>query len=124
MWLSEKSGLAGAERGAEADMGRVTIGGRSAAVDTDGEHRAPVLLAPGGVCWLPSVGQEGVLLSCGDGTEVLIGCAQSGYPEGMQPGEVYIRSGSCSIYLRGTGRIDINGQVNITGNLSVNGKSY
>lgn len=123
MWLSEKSGLAGAESVPQADMGRVTIGGKNPAVTTDGEHRGLTLLSCGGIFWLPAAGQDAVLLQCGDGTEVLMGCVQSGAPENMLPGEVYIRSGAASFYLRSTGQIDIIGAVNVAGSLTVNGKS-
>lgn len=123
MWLSEKSGLAGIETPPQTDMGRVSIGGASPAVITDGEHRDAVLLSPLGVSWLPEAGREAVLLRCGDGTEVLLGCAQKDQPAGMQPGEVYITSGTASVYIRKTGDIIINGTVNINGSLTVNGEA-
>lgn len=123
MWLSEKSALAGIERQGQADYGRVTIGGRNPAVETDGEHRSPVLLAPGGVFWLPSAGQEAVLLRCEDGTEVLLGTAQGDAPADMLPGEVYIKSGAASVHIGADGQISIAGLVNIIGGLTVNGEN-
>lgn len=123
MWLSEKSALAGIEREGLADYGKVTIGGKNPAVTTDGEHRGPVILSPGGISWLPAAGQEAVLLRCTDGTEVILGCAQSGAPENMLPGEVYINSGTASMRIGADGRISIVGMVDIIGGLTVNGKT-
>jgi len=104
-----------------AAEGTVTIGGESPAVEGAGERRGLDIYAPGGYCWLPAAGDR-VLTLGGDGRAVL-GMPTGAAPDGMQPGEVYIKSDSgASLWLRRDGSIQLSGRVSISGSLELNGQ--
>ena len=44
-------------------------------------------------------------------------------PDGLLPGEVYIKTDSAAITIKNNGAVNITGTVNITGSLTVNGTS-
>ena len=122
MWFSKES--AGKRRDAQADLGRVTIGGESVGVYASGESRNMRAFAPGGYIWLPPVGGEMLVLKCEDGTQAAAGAPCEKAPAGMENGEVCIKSRSgASILLKNDGRILIEGVVQITGGLMVNGNA-
>ncbi|MGM9521828.1 MAG: hypothetical protein ACI3VB_05045 [Oscillospiraceae bacterium] len=120
MWLSKKA----AEKNSSgiADIGSVTIGGESVGVFASGERRGLRVCAPGGYFWRPKASGEMLIIKCDDGSEVAAGAPCCGYPDGMQNGEVYIKSdGGAALWLKNDGSAVIFGAVQIIGGLSVNG---
>ena len=119
MWIGEK--IAGSTRPREdstaADLGITTIGGASAAVETRGEDRAVPVYGPGGYFWQPKAGERVLVIKGGvAGGEQCVAAAEQGEaPEGMEPGDVCIRAGEASLYLRSDGRIDLTGALYING---------
>ena len=56
------------------------------------------------------------------GEERCVAAADPGeMPEGMQPGEICIRSGDSAIFLKEDGTIAITGKVAVSGSLTLNG---
>lgn len=136
MWLSKTmaSRQQASQESAAADMGVTTIGGGSASVMTRGEQRNLEVFAPGGVVWQPRAGDTVLVLKGGPGSQeqcVVAANTAAAAPEGLAPGELFLYSGGkASIYLRGDGSIvvkgnvEIQGPVNIVGELTVNGRPY
>lgn len=136
MWLSKTMAArqqAGQESAA-ADMGVTTIGGGSASVMTRGEQRNLEVFAPGGVVWQPRAGDTVLVLKGGPGSQeqcVVAANTAAAAPKDLAPGELFLYAGDqASIYLRGdgsiiiTGNVEIQGPVNIMGELTVNGRPY
>ena len=120
MWLAKKSARAGVEREEGARIGAVTIAGASPAAECGGERRALMVASPGGVAWLPRVGEEALLLRCGDG-EAVAGVL-SAASAGLQPGEVCVFSaGGATLLLKNDGTVLLTGNVEVTGTLKING---
>ena len=108
-----------------ADIGSVTIGGDSVAVLTEGEMRRLAIAAPGGYVWRPSAGDSVLVLKTSDGESLAVGALRNESPEGMENGEVYIISkGGAAIRLKNSGKIELLGEVEIQGSLSINGREY
>lgn len=103
MWLSET------KRRSEAGSCEASV-----CVVEDGVQDA---LKPANILRIPKTGEAQLLLSCTDGSSVLLGVVGSDTPDGLLPGEVYIKTDSASITIKN------NGAVNITGSLTVNGTS-
>lgn len=99
------------------DLGVTTIGGTSVAAETRGEDRDLPVYGPGGYFWQPKVGDQVLVIKGGvSGDEQCVaGTAQVGAPATMGPGDIYLSSGSASIYLHVDGRIDIEGDLYING---------
>ena len=121
MWIGRK--IADSTRAREdstaADLGITTIGGSAAAVETRGEDRGLPVYGPGGYCWQPKAGDKVLVIKGGvTGAEQCVAAAEQGEtPEGMEPGDVCIRSGDASLYLHSDGRIDLNGALYINGTI-------
>lgn len=136
MWLSKTmaSRQQASQESSAADMGVTTIGGGSASVMTRGEQRNLEVFAPGGIVWQPQAGDTVLVLKGGPGSQeqcVVAANTASAAPEGLAPGELFLYSGgNASIYLRGDGSIvikgnvEVQGPVNIMGELTVNGRAY
>lgn len=125
MWLSRQ--MRPAPPTADADMGVTTIAGDGAGVVTRGEVRALPVYGPGGYVWLPEPGATVLVIKGGPGGEeqCVAGGRQGAAPQGMRPGEVFIAApGGAAVYLRRDGTVELRGQVNIQGRLSVNGVVY
>ncbi|MBE6948496.1 MAG: hypothetical protein E7456_01495 [Ruminococcaceae bacterium] len=119
MWLSNRKIPAGSNQSA---VGEVTIGGRNTAVYTDGEKRNSAFFSPGGYYWLPSCGQNMVVIKSGDGEVCCMDREVTELPVDMQEGEVYIVSGgNASLYLKNDGTVQIMGDVSVNGRMFVNG---
>lgn len=120
MWLAAKAARAEHKEEEAARLGAVTIGGSAPAAECGSERRALLVASPGGVAWLPRVGEEALLIRCG-GEEAVVGTVAAA-PAGLQPGEVCVYSaGGASILLKNDGRVLITGNVEVTGTLKVNG---
>lgn len=115
MWLSRKIVNERPEEDAAA-LGTVTIGGANAAVMTDGERRNAKIISPGGYCWQPSASDSVLVLK---GNELYVpGALQPGGQ--IAPGEVLIYAKGTQIRLKNDGKVEIAGDVYITGDLYVN----
>ena len=124
MWISKK--MRPAPPTADADLGVTTIAGGQAGVLTRGEVRSLPVYGPGGYLWLPQNGAEVLVIKGGPGgQEQCVAGMRQGAPEAsMQPGEVLIRSGGSSIYLKADGSLLLRGRVCVEGELLINGEPY
>ncbi|NCB51067.1 MAG: hypothetical protein EOM54_04185 [Clostridia bacterium] len=120
MWISEKMARRRDEAKDCAGIAEITIGGAAAAAYSDCESRNLAVASPGGVLWRPIAGQKVLIVPCG-GERVVAGAVQEGLPSGMENGEVYLKSGGASIFIRNNGQIVITGDVEIDGTLTVGG---
>ena len=124
MWISKK--MRPAPPTADADLGVTTIAGGQAGVLTRGEVRSLPVYGPGGYLWMPQNGAEVLVIKVGPGgQEQCVAGMRQGAPEAsMQPGEVLIRSGGASIYLKADGSLLLRGRVCVEGELLINGEPY
>lgn len=124
MWISKK--MRPAPPTADADLGVTTIAGGQAGVLTRGEVRSLPVYGPGGYLWMPQNGAEVLVIKGGPGgQERCVAGMRQGAPEAsMQPGEVLIRSGGASIYLKADGSLLLRGRVCVEGELLINGEPY
>ena len=99
-------------------LGTVSIGGDDAADITDAEKRSAKIISPGGYCWQPSA-KDCVLIVKGNEL-YLTGRLQEGTKD-LAAGEVRVFSGGSSMTLRNSGKVEIDGDVYINGNLFVHG---
>lgn len=75
------------------------------------ESRQLPVCAPYGVYARPVQGQETVVLSAQGGAQLCLGSVTEGWPEGLHPGEILLRSaGGASIKLCSDGKILLNGK--------------
>ena len=119
MWLSNRMVR---NKSNQPAVGEVTIGGKNTAVYTDGEKRNSVFFSPGGYYWLPSRGQNMVVIKSEDNEICCMDREITELPIDMQEGEVYIVSdGNASIYLKNDGTVQISGDVSVKGRMFVNG---
>lgn len=119
MWLSNRKTQV---KSYQSSVGEVTIGGRKAAVYTDGEKRNSAFFSPGGYYWLPSCGQNMVVIKSEDNEVCCMDREVTELPVDMQEGEVYIISaGNASLHLKNDGTIQIKGNVSVNGRMFVNG---
>lgn len=114
MWLSKQMKTRSRASGG-ASLGTVSVADPMPAVLTDGEARRLQLLAPGGYCWRPTVGEAVLVLKDGGGTPCVLSVASQS-PVELQPGEVCLHAGGASIHL------DRSGAIHLTGTVYLNGK--
>lgn len=124
MWISQK--LRPSPPTADADLGVTTIAGGQAGVLTRGEVRSLPIYGPGGYLWMPQNGAEVLVIKGGPGgqEQCVAGMRQAEAEEPMQPGEVLIRGGGASIYLKADGSLLLKGRVCVEGPLLINGEPY
>lgn len=124
MWISKK--MRPAPPTADADLGVTTIAGGQAGVLTRGEVRSLPVYGPGGYLWMPQNGAEVLVIKGGPGgqEQCVVGMRQGAPEASMQPGEVLIRSGGASIYLKADGSLLLRGRVCVEGELLINGEPY
>lgn len=119
MWLANRK-VQG--KNTQPTVGEVTIGGRKTAVYTNDEKRNAVFFSPGGYFWLPSCGQNMVVIKSEDDEVCCLDREVTELPVDMQEGEVYIVSGgNASLYLKNDGTVQISGDVSVNGRVFVNG---
>ena len=123
MWLSETGRRIEVRTDSTAEIGTVSIGGAEAAVQLDGERRTLELLRPANILRIPVIGEEQLVLLCGDGSRVAAGTLGAAIPAGMEPGDICIMTENAAITVKNSGAVNISGQVSITGSLRVNGRS-
>ena len=121
MWISRQ--MKKSIPTADADLGMTTISGERSGVLTRGEVRALPIYGPGGYIWMPENGDAVLVLKGGPGgqEQCVAGREQEEPPAGMLPGEIVLHAGGASVWLRKDGSILLNGRVNVTGSLAVNG---
>lgn len=124
MWISKQ--LRPMPPTADTDLGTTTIQGEQVGVMTRGEVRALPVYGPGGYVWMPENGAAVLVVKGGPGGEeqCVAGMRQASPPKDLEPGEVYLHSAKCSICLRADGSIQLRGDVDIRGTLTVNGEAY
>ena len=122
MWMADRQAGQAMEE-SSAQLGQVTLAGASTGVALTGERRNVVLCAPGGYRWTPELGDTVLVIKSGaEQTGCVTGeiCPEEEAPE---PGEVYLSvAKGAGIRLRKNGRIELEGDVRVTGSLTVNGK--
>ena len=109
MWLSET------RRRSEAENSTASV----CTVDDGNDD----VLRPAGILRLPKTGETQLRLNGSDGSSALLGVVSDETPEGLLPGEIYIKTDSAVITIKNDGAFNITGTVNITGSLIVNGAS-
>lgn len=119
MYLARQAAKADKSERDTARLASVTIGGGDPAAVCGSERRGLTVIAPGGVAWLPRSGDEALLIRCG-GEDAIAGAVVSA-PAGMQPGEVCVFSSGASVLLKNDGKIELTGDVEVTGTLKLNG---
>ena len=110
MWLIRKT--AGGQQDRSGAFTRLTsaTSGEEYIVGAYESRQLPVC-APYGVYARPVQGQETVVLSAQGGAQLCLGSVTGGWPEGLQPGEILLRSaGGASIKLCSDGKILLNGK--------------
>ena len=124
MWISKK--MRPALPTADADLGVTTIAGGQAGVLTRGEVRSLPVYGPGGYLWMPQNGAQVLVIKGGPGgqEQCVAGMRQAEPEEPMEPGEVLIRGGGASIYLKADGSLVLKGRVCVEGPLVINGEPY
>ena len=120
MWIGRK--IADSTRAREdstaADLGITTIGGKRR-WRPGGRTKRCRCTAPGATAGSPGPG-TGCWSSraASPAQEQCVAAAEQGEaPEGMEPGDVCIRSGEASLYLHSDGRIDLTGALYINGTI-------
>ena len=120
MWLSEKAALGSREREPGAEVGTVTAGGARPSVMLGGERRKLEIVSPGGIYWTPVQGEQVLVTRCGD-EEFVCGALRGQNPPELMPGEVCVRAGNSRVRVFADGRIELDGVVNVVGELQLNG---
>lgn len=105
---------------AGTDAGPVSIEGSEPAVCTDGEQRDAEILRPANILRLPRLDEEQVILNLPDGKSVIIGVLSDEIPQGLEAGEIYIKTDNTTVLIKNDG-VEISGNVSVNGTLSVNG---
>ena len=118
MWLSKQI-MQQQELQDAATLGTVSIGGRHAAVVTDGEKRQACVIAPGGYYWQPKKADGVLLVRSNEDYVTGVPIAEAA---GLAPGEIRIFSDGAEITLENSGAIRIRGAVDVAGTLMVNGR--
>ena len=105
MWIAERN-RKGRETGGTAFTGPVTVSGDPARV-----------YLPGGYHWAPGLGDDVLVLKAGESGEkpCAVGVPTKTEGEALQPGEVLITGGKCSI------KLGLDRRIEVTGLLTVNG---
>ena len=120
MWLSNAFST-GTKHSFTADAGPVSIEGSEPAVCTEGEVRETEILRPANILRLPKIDEQQVILRLPDGKSVMLGVLSPDIPNGIEAGEVYIKTDNAVLFIKNSG-IEINGNVSVTGTLEVNGR--
>lgn len=120
MWMADRQNILPEE---SAQLGQVTLAGASTGVALAGERRNVVLCAPGGYRWTPERGDTVLVIKSGAEQTGCVAGAICPEEEAPEPGEVYLSvAKGAGIRLKKNGRIEIEGDLRITGSLTVNGR--
>ena len=95
-----------------AQLGLVTLGGEETAANLGGERRWLNVCTPGGVGWKPRQGDQVLVLKSDAGEKsCVMGTVDSG--QDLQPGQVRLHGGTCSILLGN--KLELWGEVMVDG---------
>lgn len=117
MWLSRQQKRSGQETPVE--IGKVTLGGGTVAVELDSERRGLTVYAPGGYCWRPKTGQKVLVLKTAEGPCVVGTPAERTLGEGEAGLAV---DGGAEVLLKTDGCVLLGENVEIAGVLTVRGE--
>ena len=118
MWLAQRKQKIISEE-PMAEDGVVTLAGDQLGVYLQGERRGLPIYGPGGYCWHPDVGDRVLVLKLGqEGEQYCVAGTTAEAAEQLEPGEVMLRCGQASIWLK------LDGSIEIIGNLKINGTAY
>ncbi len=120
MWMTNRQAR---EELAEpaAELGQVTVAG-GAGVALAGERRNVTLCLPGGYHWTPRRGETVLVIKSGPDCAPCV-AGRAGSDREVVPGEVVLSvAEGTAIRLKTDGGIEITGQVDVTGGLTVNGR--
>ena len=121
MWLAEKA-ASGGGAAETAEIGVVTISGNRPSVMLGGEKRDVELLAFPGLSWKPAAGEQVLVLRAGD-EYFVCGAPGAESNSALAAGEFCLKSRGASVTVRNSGGIELRGNVNVAGSLSINGRS-
>ena len=122
MWMTNRQVREALEE-PTAELGQVTLSGDGTGVVLAGERRNVTVCLPGGYHWTPRTGETVLVIKSGpDQAPCLTGQARQ--DRDLTPGEVVLSVAEGSVIrLKAGGGIELTGDVNITGSLTVNGKA-
>ena len=83
--------------------------------------REAEILRPANILRLPKVEEQQVILRLPDGKSVILGVLSPSVPNGLDAGEVYIKTDDAEVWIKNDG-ILLNGDVSVSGTLTVNGR--
>lgn len=119
MWLTETLARENFEN-TKASLDEISIGG-AVTVATETSRQVNVLHS-GGVIRRSKAGETGLVISCDDGTKVLIGTvSDTASSLNLSSGETYIGTETAHIHIKNDGSIELFGNISIVGSLSYNG---
>ena len=105
-----------------AELGQVTVSGTAAGVALAGERRNVTLCLPGGYHWTPRRGETVLVIKSGPDCAPCV-AGRAVREDAPAPGEVVLSvEEGTALRLKAGGGIEITGQVEITGGLTVNGR--
>lgn len=104
-----------------AELGQVTLAGAPVGVALAGERRNVTLCLPGGYHWAPRQGEAVLVIKSGpEGAPCVVGAPEA---DPAAPGEVWLSvAQGVGVRLTADGRIQLQGPVEVTGTLKVNGQ--
>lgn len=130
MWISENMKFGGAHNfSAGAELGEISLDGAKLAAVTQGERRELKMSLPGGVSWRPKVGQRVLVLTTAEGEAIVAGAIKDA-DSNLDAETLLLESGDTVLKLSKSGlvisgrNICLEGNVDIVGDLSVNGEGY
>ena len=146
MWMGERLSRKDESQIAAVDMGKTSISGETVAVVSRGELRELEVWSPGGYLWKPKCDDEVLVIKGGTAGEeqCVLASAPGNVPEKIEAGEVCLFAAGAVVLLRNSGIIELKsggtqisisgdgteihggdirlfGDVQVEGNLSVNG---
>lgn len=130
MWLSQNIKFGADTNYNSTALGEISISGAKLSVVTQGEQRELKMAMQKGFFWRPQIGERVLVLTCDDGVPIVIGAIQDPSDD-LDTGELLIEGENASITLNSEGEIHldaqkiyINGDMNFSGELIINGSEY
>ena len=120
MWLSEKAAMGTRSEEAALDIGVVTKGGMRPSVMLEGEKRSVETVIAAGARYCPKAGEQVLVARCG-GEYFAVATVSAASPGDLGSQEIMIETGAASIHIMPGGDINLAGEVNVEGNLYLNG---
>lgn len=120
MWMAKRQGEFPLEEPG-AELGQVTLSGGPVGVALAGERRNVTVCLPGGYHWTPARGDTVLVVKSGaEEAPCVVGSPQEG---AVPPGEVWISMApGAGVRLKADGSVLLQGRVEVSGSLAVNGE--